>query len=70
MCYFTRIPSKTFHIAKKKKNLPLLSRFAYFLVLLWFSFVKYFFALSQLVFKWLFYFNFFVILNYAIKVTA
>ena len=34
MCYFIRIPHEIFILQNKKVNLPLLSRFAYFLVLL------------------------------------
>ena len=71
MCYFIPIPSETFHIAKYKNEFTFVVQICLFSSFAFrFSFVNYFFALSQLVFKRLLYFNFFAVLNNAIKVIA
>ena len=73
MYSLSRISCNIFDIAKYKKYiyLPLLPRFAYFLVLLLvFHLLITFLPFRCLFFKGLFYYNFFVLLNDTIKVTA
>ena len=73
MCYFIPYFMQYFSYCKIKKyiHLLLLPRFAYFLVLLLgFHLLITFLSFRCLVFKRLFYYNFFIILNDTIKVTA
>ena len=73
MSYFIPYFMQYFSYCKIKKYiyLPLLPRFAYFLVLvLGFLLLITFLPFRCLFFKRLFYYNFFVILNDTIKVTA
>ena len=73
MCYFIPYFMQYFSYFKIKKYIypPLLSRFTYFIVLLLgFHLLITFLPFRCLFFKRLFYYNFFVILNDTIKVTA
>ena len=72
MCYFNPAFMRHFSYYKIKKiHLPFLPRFAYFLVLLLgFHWLITFLSYRWLFFKGLFSYNFFLILNDTIKVSA
>ena len=71
MLFYLVFYATFFTLQNKKIHLPLLPRLAYFLVLLLgFHLLITFLPYRWLFFKSLFYYNFFVILNDTIKVSA